>query len=330
MTDQTVQTTETLIPLPEQQDKVFIEDFLKFWFVDFELPTKCDTGTDGAKAIYGNIKASESWAVISGGEFDWQDYFLCRLNEGTYHAKHAVEFLDMLAGGSVMKPLNDLINDKAQTIRANSEFIKWIPTLSGRNTTYMVTRAAEQAKQYTEGNKYSRVWIAQLRNITIKMGAYKQTEVSGPEQEIRVISNKSQANLKRQRERYANLEFYKTKLTELDRRYLGVIPEPVNEIPSANKYKGKLVLELDAESIQKWASALMWFSDREELNRAIYQILLESGELIRDHTPFSEGKTGMVTIEKDGFHMGMLNYFLVCKACDKQGGGNCPDCGPCC
>lgn len=326
MTDQ----TEKLTPTPEQQEKVFIEDFLKFWFADFEIPNKCTTGTDGAKAIYANIRAKESWAMISGDSFDWQDYFLCQLNEGTYHAKHAVEFLDVLAGGSVLKPLNDLMNDLSQTIRATDGFIKWLPTLSGRNTTYIVNRAAETAKQHTDESKHSRVWIAQLRNVTIKMGAYKQTETAGPESEIRAISLKKQNKLERSRERFASLEFYKTKLAEINRRYLGVLPEPVTELPSANKYKGKLVLELDTESIQKWASALLWFNDREELNSSIYQILLESGELIRDNTPFKEGSPGLVTIGKDGFNMGVMNYFLVCKSCEKQGGGKCPDCGPCC
>ena len=329
MTDQVVQATKTLMPLPEHQDKVFIEDFLKFWFAGFELPRKCTTGTDGAKAIYANIKASESWASISNCEFDWQDQFLCRLNDGTYHAKHAVEFLDILAGGSALKPLNDLINDMTQTVKATDEFIKWIPTLSGRSTTYIVTRTADKAKQHTGDDKHSRVWVAQLRSITLKMAAYKQSAITGPEQDIRTISLDRQTKLDEERKQLANLMFYRTKLSEINRRYLGIFPEPVAEIPSANKYKGKLVLELDTESIQKWVSALKWIGGREDINQAICHALLSAGELVKDQALFNEGKQKAISIEKAGFNLGTMSYVLVCKGCGKQGGGNCPDCGTC-
>lgn len=309
------------------KDLTFLEDQLQFW--NFDFPHLCQSKHEDVQAVYKNIQIKGEWYELGGLGFDWKDYFLCQLNDQKIHVKHGYRFMDFLAGGSLIECAQVRLERLTQTIRATREFVKWLPNLYGRNVKYIAGRIAEKSKEYGEDNQYCRVWRGRLNRALKNIAHCRPVEVKAPEAALSKYANEQEVSVKNRSIQAAQYLEWIEELNQIKDRYSNVVPELPEVIPSAKVYRGQVTYVINTEAAQKWASALSWLSDREELNRAVYQLMLETGEMIRDNDLFTEGRPREISVVKDGYTLGIVNYELVCKTCGQSGGGKCPDCGTC-
>lgn len=330
MTNNKQETLSTIVTTETMADQLLIEDLMRKWLVGIGLPHQCESKNEGVAAIYQNIMARESWVLIGNAEFDWQDYFLCQVSAEKYHPKHALEFISWVAGGSLVHNLNETLNTINQLDRAFNDCVKWLPNLCGRNVKYIIGRLEEKAKEFSGKNTYEKCWLNSLKRVSRALATFKTSEIVAAEKAVKEVAESLKDRIRDRKASAEEFEDHIMKIRDAEKRYLLVDPEPVAILPDAKVYTGKLTIELDCEAVQKWASALSWISSREELNKSIGQLLIEVGVMTTENHPFTEGNDGQLTLAKDGFTLGQVNYFMVCKTCGKQGRGNCPDCGTCC
>ncbi|HDM8192317.1 TPA: hypothetical protein P0E30_003750 [Vibrio harveyi] len=315
-----------------KKDQQFIDDIFNNWLVATDLPVGATTDSAVVASVYNNIKARESWVLIGADTFEWRDYLLSQLNNGTFHIKAVIDFIDWLVGGDFLIMIRDALEDNQQCITAYEEFIKWATQLCGRNVRYIEDRAIEHMKRFDVENpdRHKKRWRMLLTRLKRRLAPLKRSEVAAAEGVVTTMLTEARATLGRKKDINSTFDTDVTTWEDMKERYAHVLIQPVPVIQSANTYEGKVSIELKSEAIQKWASALNWLTDREELHRALYQVMLETGEMLRDRKPFIEGQFGAITLERNGFVLGTVTHELVCRTCGKAGGGNCPDCGPCC
>ncbi|MCE7567557.1 hypothetical protein LZS85_15645 [Aliivibrio fischeri] len=240
------------------------------------------------------------------------------VKEGRINITSAMHFLDSV--NYDLRSRIEIMAERAKSHESNLVMFTDFLKVSVGKTVKNVVGRIEEATASHQGDSYKRyrTLLGKLRTSIKHLKTCEVRKTSSilskalikTETKLKTVSKESE-ELGRMSDMYVDLY---DSVTSFDAN----LPDE-SQLPT----KGHFVIAIDAEETKKWAASLSTIIDKEELNRAVSQLLIETGELIRSNPVFIEGESSAVKVIKHGYNLASIEYQMICKECATVVNSNC-------